>query len=319
MDWVHETRRFLYVREEGAFAALPAITRGIGALVIKVVDDAGELVLTPGETPGEAVCRLCRAHKSERAQVSRAVSALVEDGYLVVAGDVVAIRNYPAAQGVEPMSADERSDRRKAEALKKAVQRAKKKAAQGADVKADVPANVPGTRPGDKSGTCPGGQIQPRGCAPTDAPTRAGGSFPSGPSVPSEEQQQSGGGAEGLPYDAKHEAGIALLVAQRDTLGGLDDRELRPWGRELVEAVRLLVPSDASPAAYVGAALGKLRDQVSANPAMLPARRLTYLRTTATGLAAEDKPRGWPLGRAAPLDASGATVPKLRLTGSERY
>lgn len=146
--------------------------------------------------------------------------------------------------------------------------------------------------------------------APAPAPTPA---FPSRP-VPSrpEEQPQSGGGSEALPYDAKHEAGIALLAAARSDLGGIDDRELRPWGRGLVESVRAMVPADAVPAAYVAAALDKLRDAIAAHPEKPAASRLRYLKTTATGLAAEDKARGWPLGRAAPSASSAPGSAKPR-------
>ena len=113
-------------------------------------------------------------------------------------------------------------------------------------------------------------------------------------------KQQQSGGAEALPYDSKHEAGIALL-ASAPSLADVDPRELRPWGRETIEAIRSApLPSDVSPVAYLRLALEKLGDQVTAQPAMPVAARLRYLRRTAVGVATDDKPRGWPIGRAAP-------------------
>lgn len=131
MDWLHATFRYLYVDEPGDFAGLPAVTRGLAALILRFADaDEGFIAIAPGESPSDACCRRIGAHKSERKVVSDAIAALVKDGYLVLSETRVSVRNWQVGQRLAPVSREERAKERTAAAMKKAAQRAAKKASQ---------------------------------------------------------------------------------------------------------------------------------------------------------------------------------------------
>lgn len=151
MDWLHATFRYLYVDEPGDFAGLPAVTRGIAALILRFADaDEGFIAIAPGESPSDACCRRIGAHKSERKIVSDAISALVQDGYLVLSDTRVSVRNWQVGQRLAPASREERAKERTAAAMKKAAQRAAKKATHAGT----NGGHVPGTTV-DNKGTCP--------------------------------------------------------------------------------------------------------------------------------------------------------------------
>lgn len=98
LNWKRAAWRKLYITEQGSFALLPALVRGLAGQLIKVSDDHG-VIPTGGRTPAAAVAILLRAHPAERRLLPRMLDALVDDGYLIVEpnGDL-RIRNLVPAQ-----------------------------------------------------------------------------------------------------------------------------------------------------------------------------------------------------------------------------
>lgn len=97
MKWEHETWRKLYVRASPQWSALPVYVRGLGDELLRICDDDGIIPLG-GEAPGDAVARLLCAHRGERKRIAADVETLVSDGYLVVDGGSLRIRNFVSAQ-----------------------------------------------------------------------------------------------------------------------------------------------------------------------------------------------------------------------------
>lgn len=98
MKWEFETWRKLYTRITPAWAALPALARGIGTELLKYCDDDGRIPLGNGETPGETIVRVIAAQRAEQKHVTGFVNLLIHDGFLVVENDAVVIRNLKTAQ-----------------------------------------------------------------------------------------------------------------------------------------------------------------------------------------------------------------------------
>lgn len=97
LDWEHETRRYLYVTEEGSFAALPALTRAFAGFLLKFFDSTGVLIVGR-ENALDVVCRVVGAHMGERRQIRRIIPALLVDEYLIEQPGALVIRNYIDAQ-----------------------------------------------------------------------------------------------------------------------------------------------------------------------------------------------------------------------------
>lgn len=134
MDWSHRTFRRLYQDSGPAWRLLPSSTRGLAALLILAADDDGCIPIPPPQTPEAVVARLIDAHPGERARLASDLSRLLSDTFLLASRDpsgarvdAIRIRNFHAAQGVVPMSAQERSDHRSNDAIRQARRRAKAK------------------------------------------------------------------------------------------------------------------------------------------------------------------------------------------------
>ena len=108
MNWRHETWRRLYVREQGSFAALSYSARALAAMLLKHVDDRGRFVARRGEGLADAIACRVGASRGERRQIRAATAELLEDGYLVVEGPGVRIRNFHVGNGLEPAPTEHR-------------------------------------------------------------------------------------------------------------------------------------------------------------------------------------------------------------------
>ena len=97
MDWIHETYRRLYVRTNAQWLMLPVSARGLGSELLKYCDDDGRIPLG-GDLPGEAIARLVSARRNEWERIDADIAALIGDGYLVIDGDVLVVRNFVEAQ-----------------------------------------------------------------------------------------------------------------------------------------------------------------------------------------------------------------------------
>jgi hypothetical protein len=97
INWKREPWRKLYVREEGDFAALPFLARCLASWLIKAVDDRG-LIALGGRDPATAISRMGGAEMGDRRVVRKLVELLLAEGYLVVEGDSLRIRNFRPAQ-----------------------------------------------------------------------------------------------------------------------------------------------------------------------------------------------------------------------------
>lgn len=109
--WYNEDYRKLYTRQDGPWLSLPACARALGSDLIRYADDKGVVaVVEPHETDAQAIAGVVHAKADEAPWIERAVSALVEDEYLVKRGRRLIIRNFVEAQ--ERLSQDARRKRR---------------------------------------------------------------------------------------------------------------------------------------------------------------------------------------------------------------
>lgn len=97
MNWRYETWRKLYVREEGAFAALSYSARAAAAMLLKHVDARGRIYARAGEDIIDAICFRLGADRGERRQLRTAITDLLADGYLVQGQGWVGVRNFRRA------------------------------------------------------------------------------------------------------------------------------------------------------------------------------------------------------------------------------
>lgn len=97
MRWEIETWRKIYTGKPASWLALPVSARGLGRELLTYCDDKGRIPLS-GESPGPAIARLLGAHRQEQKRLDTDVAELLKDGYLVLDGDAIVIRNYPQAQ-----------------------------------------------------------------------------------------------------------------------------------------------------------------------------------------------------------------------------
>lgn len=101
MNWKFETYRRLYVRTDANWLAMPVSARGLGSELLRYCDDRGRLPLG-GDAPGEAIARIVSAKRHEWDRVNADVADLLKDGYLVLDGDALVIRNFEVAQAKTP-------------------------------------------------------------------------------------------------------------------------------------------------------------------------------------------------------------------------
>lgn len=335
MDWIHATFVFLYVDETGDFAALPATVRAFAALILKFADrDEGFIAIASRETPTDAISRALRAHKSDRRAIAEATKALLDDGYLVVRDGRIYVRNWHAAQRVVPASAEERAAERRAAAERQARRRKRirEESAALTDVsRRDVDVTV--TRDTDhESRVTDVGESQrdasrAQGRAgDAHAPTRphAEGPFPSVAVVVANpekiEDEPASLGARPTFGKAPHGGRTraekardvnectAFLLPRIERLGLADERDLRQWVSDVVDG--LAIPADTPLLPLVRLALQPTLDEIGAQPAMLPAKRLGILRRQIGFKATDDKADGWRFARSDGRD--GALCPQPR-------
>lgn len=115
MKFRHSPWRKLYREEQGAFAQLPWLARAAGAMLLKPTDDDGRIHIGPlreGETRGEALTRVIAfrmgATRSDRRMMPVLFEDLFGEGYLVLDGEYVRIRNFVEGQAREPSATEPR-------------------------------------------------------------------------------------------------------------------------------------------------------------------------------------------------------------------
>lgn len=93
----------LWRKEEGRFARLPLLARGLHAELLKAADDEGRVYLAPGPVH-LAIARLLGAEPSERRALKKLAAVLIASGYLVheEAGCVLVFPTYQARQSPTP-------------------------------------------------------------------------------------------------------------------------------------------------------------------------------------------------------------------------
>lgn len=156
-DYVHASRRYVFVETDPEWLALSVSARALAKLLVVYADDEGVLVYQDAdETAAAALIRRIQAAPREHAWIEAAVLELVTDTYLVVDPpdpprvrqmSPVRIRNFRTAQGITETAAERKARQRK-EAEKKARQRAAKRG--GPANPSDVPprqAEDPGAVP----------------------------------------------------------------------------------------------------------------------------------------------------------------------------
>ena len=98
-QWHNEPWRKLYTNRKGDWQRLSVLARGVGSELIKYADDGGLiLTLRSDEEAGRAVAALMGARVKEIKPTADAVDELLADGYLVLDGARVLIRNFIDAQ-----------------------------------------------------------------------------------------------------------------------------------------------------------------------------------------------------------------------------
>lgn len=123
MKWTNETFLRLYSRITAEWLLLPVSARGLFDELLKYASDDGRVSFL-GASAGVGIARVVSAHPSETRRIEADVAALVRDGCVFVDGSALVIKNFPAAQGIVPMSREERSEERSAAAIRAAKWRA---------------------------------------------------------------------------------------------------------------------------------------------------------------------------------------------------
>jgi hypothetical protein len=99
VNWKYETRRYLYCREEGSFAALSVEARMLAGYILKYTDDKGRIYARTGEDVVEALMFRMRASRGARRWMREAYQELIDDDYLVVVSTTcVRVKNFSVAQ-----------------------------------------------------------------------------------------------------------------------------------------------------------------------------------------------------------------------------
>jgi hypothetical protein len=96
----------LYTKEEGSFAQLPLYVRALAAMLLKLADETGRISLR-GKDPCAAVAFQLGADQGDRRLLRKHIPALIADGYLVLEGGDLFVRNFTVAQtGVDRVKLD---------------------------------------------------------------------------------------------------------------------------------------------------------------------------------------------------------------------
>lgn len=98
IKWHSEPWRKLYTRISGTWLQLPVSARGLGTELLKYADDVGFIVDAGAEDPGLTIAYMLGAKPREHKRIVDDVSALLDDGYLVLEGTRLKIRNFSPAQ-----------------------------------------------------------------------------------------------------------------------------------------------------------------------------------------------------------------------------
>lgn len=98
MKWHNESWVKLYIRRTAEWDDMSVMARGIGNELLKYAKNDGSLCRTKGREPAMAVALVLKPKPDELEAVVSAAAELLEDGYLVVDGGFVWIKNYEDAQ-----------------------------------------------------------------------------------------------------------------------------------------------------------------------------------------------------------------------------
>jgi hypothetical protein len=110
--WYNEDYRKLYTRQDAAWLKLSFCARGLADHLLRYAAlDGSVLTLEPGEDLADELARTLSAKANERRIVKDSLDALIKDGYLVLDGHRLVIRNFVAAQ--ERLSQEAARQRRK--------------------------------------------------------------------------------------------------------------------------------------------------------------------------------------------------------------
>jgi hypothetical protein len=148
MRWHAESWRKLYLAKSPAWLRLPVSARGLGRELLTYCDDEGRIDVGD-DPPGETIAYLMGARPKEHKRIAEDVDALIADGYLVLDGQTLAIRNFAEAQDRTPAAkrtAEWRSRKDQAIGQTRAQRR----------VTCDVTRDVSRMSPGDAQVTSPG-------------------------------------------------------------------------------------------------------------------------------------------------------------------
>lgn len=91
--------RKLYRHPSTSWQALPLSTRGLGDELVRAADDDGTIAVSKGAA-AESIARLLQAHRDEYKRVAKDLERLLEDGFVILQGDRLRIRNFEIAQQV---------------------------------------------------------------------------------------------------------------------------------------------------------------------------------------------------------------------------
>ncbi len=156
MRWHAEPWRKLYVGKSPAWLRLPVSARGLGFLLLTYCDEHGRIDIGD-DAPGVAVAYLLGARPKEHKRIADDISALLADGYLVLDGRTVTIRNFAEAQDRTPAA------KRTAEWRARKDEANKVKTSPGdasGAVTGDVTCDARETSPGDAGETSPARRVR---------------------------------------------------------------------------------------------------------------------------------------------------------------
>ena len=100
--------RKLYCSPSTAWLALSYSARGLGYELLRVCDDEGRIALG-GLDAFEAVARLCAIGTRDRREALADYRALLKDGFIVVDGGALVVRNFVEAQGARSPEAERKA------------------------------------------------------------------------------------------------------------------------------------------------------------------------------------------------------------------
>lgn len=98
INWHLEPWRKLYTRLTGEWLRLSVSARGLADELIRYARDDGSVVNFGDDDPADTIAYMLSAKPHEHDRIRDDFSALVTDGYLVIDGTTVKIRNFYTAQ-----------------------------------------------------------------------------------------------------------------------------------------------------------------------------------------------------------------------------